>query len=146
MSREITMPKPASEISQPITSSESGMVCVRESISAGPCGRLFGSSASSPATSTAAAPSPNRAEAIRFDLVRSFGMKVRPHSSTTTTRIRAVGTARAISIAREREAAPPAHPSPQMGRRFTSRRNGSSSMSRASMLGVESPVVETNSR
>ncbi len=120
-----------------MTSSESGQVYSPQPAISGPA------AVRPHVISAAAAPSPNRAVAMMLLLDVSRLRKVRPQSSTTRNRTRLPGAARAMAAARARPRTPPAQPRPKIGRRCTSRRNGSTSMRRASRLGVAMPEVET---
>ena len=135
MSRENSTPRPSSSTCQPITSSESGQVCSPLSPRIGP--------SPAPLISMPAAPSPNRAAATMLLFELSPKRKVRLHSSTTSSSTRRPGRTAAISAARDKPITPPAQPSPNSGRRWVSRRMPSRSISRASRLGVQMPVVET---
>ena len=146
MSRENTTCRPVASTSQPITSSVSRHSVLRAAriSSAGVLPAAGGRSA--PTTSAAAAPSENSEVATRLRRVTSLRWKVRLQSSSATSSTRDPGCASARSRARASPAAPPAQPSPHSGVREMSPRNGSAFASRASRLGVASPVEDTNTR
>lgn len=144
MSREKMTLNPWSVKSQPMTSSDCFIKTDWASI-------IFGASFSfdilrsafSPHNKAAAMPSPKSEVPIRLLFVLSSGWNVRLHSSAAMTSTKALGYALQYSAARASPLAPPAQPSPQIGIRFVYGENGSSFISRASILGVERPVLET---
>ena len=120
---------------QPMTSRLPGQVCSPQALIAGPVPSVV--------STAPAAPSPKRAVATTFAVVRSLPQNVSVQSSTTRYRMRLPGWALAQAAARASPSAPPAQPRPNSGRRCTLRRNGSSSISRASSAGKAMPVDET---
>jgi len=93
----------------------------------------------------AAAPSPNRPEAMMLGIEKSSRCRVREHSSTRG-RARRPPESRSASGGPGDPAAPPAQPRPNSGERITSGRRPRRLTSSASMLGVAMPVVVTKNR
>ena len=121
-------------------SSVSGHRCCAPRPSTGP---LPAAPGASEASTTAAAPSPKSAVAMMSALsirsMRNSSVQV----STATISTRAPGRAAASSRAMESPLTPPAQPRPKTGTRSTSARNPISPATRASSVGVATPVEET---
>src|SRR6187401_1044500 len=92
---------------------------------------------------TAAAPSPNKAEEITSAFVMRSGREINVHNSMTTTSTTSPGSARAKRAPSARPEAPPAQPRPKTGTRITDGRKPSSVATRASSPGVAMPVEDT---
>ena len=92
-------------------------------------------------STTPAAPSPKRAADTNMATLGSFGRAHSVHRSTVRKRTFAPGLPCARRAARAKPATPPPQPSPKIGRRSMSGRKSSRFISRASRLGMASPVM-----